>query len=83
MFSKYNIPSLQIEQIPVRQIPDEHDLFENNVGGCQRHFYMILNERLIIMNLVEFLSRMSVVDFDIVCNPLHAVSLYFLEGISL
>lgn len=35
------------------------------------------------MNLVEFLSRMSVVDFDIVCNPLHAVSLYFLEGISL
>ena len=36
------------------------------------------------MNLVEFLSKMSpVVDFDIACNPLHGVSLYFLEDISL
>ena len=36
------------------------------------------------MNLVEFLSRMSpVIDFDVACNPLHAVSLYFLEGIPL
>ena len=30
-----------MDTVPVRQTPDEHDLFENNVGGCQRRFYMI------------------------------------------
>ena len=40
MHTRYN-PFVKMDTVPVRQIPDEHDLFENNVGGCQRHFYMI------------------------------------------
>ena len=40
MISKFNIPCVDMEQVPVHPEPNEHDIWENNVGGCQLHFYM-------------------------------------------